>query len=364
LMEVSTGRAPVTFPITMQDITPYGNGVDHLNSILQPATATAAPVVGVAICAETAVPGRATGVGFAVGGNPAWCGADPELGARHAVAEAARNLACAGARPWALTDCLNFGHPQDAAVMGDLEATLEGLAVSAEALGGLASPGSPLPYVSGNVSLYNQVGANAIPPSPIVMAAGVIHDVTTAVGIALRQPGHFLVLAGEARTTLTGSLYAREVLGARGSAPPRLDLSREARLQELAVLAAEGRWVTAAHDVSDGGLVTALAEMMLARAPESPLGAEVDLAVLEADPEVALFSEEPAILWEVPPDGATRLFAAARERGLAAWPIGTVAAHDELRVLLPGGARESWPVAALREAVRSPLPRLWNEEVS
>ena len=86
-------------------------------------------------------PERPTGVAFAVGGNPFWCGADPELGARHAVAEACRNVACVGARPWALTDCLNFGHPEDPKVMGDLAATLEGLAVAAEALGGLASCG-------------------------------------------------------------------------------------------------------------------------------------------------------------------------------------------------------------------------------
>jgi phosphoribosylformylglycinamidine synthase len=214
-------------------------------------------------------PERAMGLAFAVGGNPAWCLADPELGARHAVAEAARNVACVGARPWALTDCLNFGHPEDAAVMGDLAATLEGLAVAAEALGGLAARGHALPFVSGNVSLYNQVGRHAIPPSPIVMCAGVLADLTTATGQALRHPGDFLVLVGEPRDSLSGSLLARELLRERPTAPPPLDLGREARLQELAVAAAAGRWVCAAHDVSDGGLALALTEMLLAAPPAS-----------------------------------------------------------------------------------------------
>jgi len=308
-------------------------------------------------------PERPLGVAFAAGGDPSWCAADPELGARHAVAEAARNVACVGARPWALTDCLNFGHPEDPAVMGDLEATLEGLAVAAEALGGLATRGEPLPYVSGNVSLYNQVGRRAIPPSPIVMCAGVLGDVTTAVGQALSRPGDFLLLVGDVRDTLTGSLYAREVLREPGSAPPPLDLEREARLHELAVLAAEQRWVRAAHDVSQGGLALALVEMLLSAAPSERLGAEVDLAVLEAPADVALFSESPAIVFEVPPACATALFHAARERRLTAWPIGTVGSHGELRVMGTDGARMMWTPDELRAAVASPLPRLWNEEV-
>ncbi|MFI5370038.1 MAG: phosphoribosylformylglycinamidine synthase subunit PurL [Candidatus Eisenbacteria bacterium] len=309
-------------------------------------------------------PARAPGVAFAVGGEPAWCAADPELGARHAVAEAARNVACVGARPWALTDCLNFGHPEDAGVMGDLEATLEGLAVAAEALGGLAARGEPLPYVSGNVSLYNQVGRRAVPPSPIVMCAGVIPDVTTAVGQALGRAGDFLVLVGDVRDTLTGSLYAREVLRVSGTAPPPLELDREARLEELAVLAAAGRWVRAAHDVSQGGLALTLVEMLLASSTGDGLGLEVDLASLEAPADVALFGESPAIVFEVAPARAAALFQAAREHRLTAWPIGTVGAHGEMRLLLPDGTRLTWTPDELRAAVTTPLPRLWNEEIA
>jgi len=299
-------------------------------------------------------------VALAVGGNPFWCEADPELGARHAVAEAARNVACTGARPWALTDCLNFGNPLDPAVMGDFEATLDGLAEAARHLGGLASPGDPLPYVSGNVSLYNQTGGRAIPPSPIVMCAGVLRDLTLATGCGLTEAGDFLVLVGEPRDDLSGSTFWREQRGAGGGPPPPLDLEREARLQDLAVRAVEGRWVHAAHDVSDGGLLVALAEMAMAASPE--LGADADFSALEAEIEPALFSERPGIVFALSPERAARLFQAARDAGLPAWPVGGVAAHARLRARLPGGELCEWTREQLTAAAGRALERLWNEE--
>jgi len=304
---------------------------------------------------------RPTGLAFAVGGDPWWCAADPELGARHAVAEAARNVACTGARPWALTDCLNFGHPTDPLVMGDLEASIEGLAAAAEALGGLAARGAALPFVSGNVSLHNQSGERAIPPSPMVLCAGVLRAVETAVGQGLRQPGDFLVLVGEPRDDLGGSAFVREVLGGDGGAPPALDLALEARLQELAVIAAEERWVRAAHDVSCGGLAIALAEMLLAAPGGRELGIEADLSVLEVETAAALFSERPGIVFAVSPERSSGLFQWAREHALPAWPVGVVRAGAGLRLRLAEGLAE-WPAARLREAAARPLERLWNEE--
>ena len=308
-------------------------------------------------------PGRATGVAFAVGGNPFWCDGDPALGAAHAVAEAARNVAVTGARPWALTDCLNFGHPEDAEVMGDLEASLAGLASAARALGGLAGiAGQPLPFVSGNVSLYNQVGPRAIPPSPIVMCAGVIHDVSRALGLGLREPGHVLVLVGEPRDGLEGSTWAREVLRERGGPPPPLHLEREAALEALAVAIAEGGWARAAHDVSDGGLAVALVEMLLASPDDAPLGADLDLEPFEVEPAVSLYCERPAIVYEVPFERLPRLSQAARDLGFVAWPIGTVSAQPQLRVRMPGGETLAWSRAELELAREAGLRKLWNEE--
>jgi phosphoribosylformylglycinamidine synthase len=307
-------------------------------------------------------PDRPTGVAFAVGGNPFWCEGDPDLGARHAVAEAARNCAVVGARPWALTDCLNFGSPEDPEVMADLEACVAGLGSAAQMLGGLAAPGHPLPFVSGNVSLYNQTRGRAIPPSPIVMCAGVVTDVSAVLGQALRRPGSVLVLVGEPRDGLDGSAYRREVLRERGGPPPALGLEHEARLHAFAVAVAEGRWTHAAHDVSDGGLAVALAEMMLASPPESRLGLEANLDSLEVEPPVALFSERSGIVYEVGFDRLPRVSQAAREHGLVAWPIGTVTAQPTFRALLPGPATVSWAAEELREAWGVTLPRHWNEE--
>lgn len=307
-------------------------------------------------------PDRPTGLVFGVGGNPFWCDGDPALGARHAVAEAARNCAVVGARPWALTDCLNFGHPGDPEVMGDLAATIDGLAEAAAVLGGLASPGAPLPFVSGNVSLYNQVGERAIPPSPIVMCAGVVADVSTVLGLGLQRAGDVLVMVGEPRDGLDGSAYRREVLRERGGPPPALGLEHEARLQAFAVAVAEGRWAVAAHDVSDGGLAVAVAEMVLAARAGERLGAEVNVEPLEVEPAVALFSERPAILYEVAFERLPRLSQAAREHGLVAWPIGTVTAQPLLRVQVAGATQLRWTVDDLRAASARALARRWNEE--
>jgi phosphoribosylformylglycinamidine synthase len=221
----------------------------------------------------------------------------------------------------------------------------------------------PLPFVSGNVSLYNQTGRRAVPPSPIVLCAGVVRDLTTTVGQALARPGDFLIFIGEPRDQLTGSAFAREVLGQVSTAPPDLSLEREALLHELAVLAAEGGWVRAAHDVSDGGLGTTLAEMVMAGPSDRALGADVDLGVLEAESTLALFSERPGVVFEVSPQRATILFQSARERGLLAWPLGTVTTTPRLRVLDPGGQALTWTAAELLGAAAAPLAALWNEEV-
>jgi phosphoribosylformylglycinamidine synthase len=182
-------------------------------------------------------------------------------------------------------------------------------------------------------------------------------------GQALARAGNFLIFIGEPRDQLTGSAFAREILGQSSTAPPDLSLEREALLHELAVLAAEGGWVRAAHDVSDGGLATTLAEMVMACPADRALGADVDLGVLEAESTLALFSERPGVVFEVSPQRATILFQSARERGLLAWPIGTVTSVPRLRVLDPGSEALTWTAAELVSASARPLGALWNEEV-
>jgi phosphoribosylformylglycinamidine synthase len=212
------------------------------------------------------------------------------------------------------------------------------------------------------VSLYNQVGRAAIPPSPIVMCAGVLRDVARGLGQGLREAGHVLVLVGEDRDGLEGSTYRREVLRERGGPPPPLDLEREARLQDLAVAIAEGGWASAAHDVSDGGMAVTLAEMLLGVPDDRALGADLDLETFEVEPAVALFCERAAIVYEVPFERLPRLSQAARDRGFVAWPVGTVSEQPRLRVRTSGGGMLLWEVAEFAAASEQALTRLWNEE--
>jgi phosphoribosylformylglycinamidine (FGAM) synthase-like enzyme len=130
----------------------------------------------------------------------------------------------------------------------------------------------------------------------------------------------------------------------------------------LAVAVAEGGWAVAAHDVSDGGLAVALAEMLLGAPDDRPLGAEIDLEPFEVDPAVALFCECPAIVYEVPFERLARMSQGARDRGFVAWPIGTVGSAPALRVRVPGGETVSWAVADLAQAAGLGLQRVWNEE--
>jgi phosphoribosylformylglycinamidine synthase subunit PurL len=305
---------------------------------------------------------RAPGLAFAVGGNPHWCAADPELGARHAVAAAARKVAVTGARPWALTDCLNFGDAEDPGVMGDLEAAIEGLAAAAAALGGMAAPGEPLPFVSGNVSLYNHAGGSSIPPSPIVMCAGVIEDVIRAVPLVLARLGDALVLVGEPRSTLAGSAFMREFAPGIAAGSPPLDLAREAALQRLAVASARDGGALAAHAVSTGGVLVAVVEMLLAGPPEAGLGAALRVAALGAPAACALFAEDPGIVFAAAPADALRMMRRAAEAGLGAWTIGEVTADSRLAVDA-GAESAAWDIAVLRAAGRQPLERLWNEDL-
>jgi phosphoribosylformylglycinamidine synthase len=267
-----------------------------------------------------------------------------------------------GATPWALTDCLNFGDAEDPAVMGDLEAAIDGLAAAASALGALAAEGAPLPFVSGNVSLYNHGGGRSIPASPIVMCAGVIDRIERAVPRALARPGDALLLMGEPRDTLTGSIYLVSILEQSPGAPPPLDLEREVRLQRLALRSAAESWASAAHDVSSGGLLATVIEMLLAGAPGRGLGVTLDIRGLGAPDACALWCERPAIVFAASAPGARALLEAARELEIDAWPIGRVTADGRVRVETSAGAR-GWEVAELRAASASGLERLWNEEL-
>jgi phosphoribosylformylglycinamidine synthase len=188
--------------------------------------------------------------------NPHYVAADPYEGGKQAVAEAWRNLTAVGADPVAITDNLNFGNPERPEIMGQIVAAIEGMAEACRAL--------DFPVVSGNVSLYNETAGAAIPPTPTVGAVGLLPDYGRRADYAGLKPGHILVLIGETHGELGAGLYLRELHGREEGAPPPVDLALEKRNGDFVRDLIRSGQVTVCHDLSEGGLLCAAAEMALA----------------------------------------------------------------------------------------------------
>lgn len=187
--------------------------------------------------------------------TPRYCLADPQAGGAQAVAEAWRNITATGATPLAVTDNMNFGNPEKPVVMGQFAHAIEGMAAACTAL--------DFPVVSGNVSLYNETDGIPILPTPAIGGLGVIADAALAVGIALR-PGLELVVVGRTKGWLGQSLWLREILGREAGAPPPVNLAQERANGDFVRSQILAGHVAACHDVSDGGLLVAVAEMAMA----------------------------------------------------------------------------------------------------
>jgi phosphoribosylformylglycinamidine synthase len=201
------------------------------------------------------VPGTSKGLALTTDGNPWYVALDPYEGTKAAVAEAARNIACTGARPLAVTNCLNFGNPERPTIFGQLEESVRGLADACRAFG--------LPVVSGNVSLYNETSERNILPTPVIGMVGLLDDLALRSPAGFQDDGDLIFLLGETREELAGSQYLN-VLGAPlEGRPPSVSLEMEARLQTALLDSIAGEVLRSAHDVSDGGLLVALAECAL-----------------------------------------------------------------------------------------------------
>jgi phosphoribosylformylglycinamidine synthase II len=249
------------------------------------------------------------GVALAVDGNSRYALLDPYAGTQLALAEAYRNVAATGARPLAVTNCLNFGSPEDPAVMWQFAEAVRGLADACAVL--------EVPVTGGNVSFYNQTGTAAIHPTPVVGVLGVHDDVRRRLAIGFTRPGAQVVLLGTTAAEFGGSLWARVTHGHLGGLPPAADLAAERDLAEVLVAAAAAGLLGAAHDLSDGGLAIALAECCLA----GNTGVTVRLG---PDDFTGLFSESAARVVVATAPGREAEFAALCERrGVPAAVIGT-----------------------------------------
>jgi len=230
------------------------------------------------------IKGTPRALAMSTDGNGRHCYLDPRRGAMLAVAEAARNVACAGGRPIGATNCLNFGNPEKPEIMWQLVEAIEGIAEACRAL--------DVPITGGNVSLYNETDGNAIYPTPILGVVGVIEDAACTLARAFRHADRHIVLLGSTRADLGGSEYLKTVHGLVAGDAPHIDLAAERALIEVLVEAAARRIVESAHDCSDGGLAVTLAECAF---DSGGIGVTVDLPAGEVAKEwsqlAALFGE-------------------------------------------------------------------------
>lgn len=259
------------------------------------------------------------GIALATDGNAAFAALDPYAGAQLALVEAYRNVATTGARPIAVTNCLNFGSPEDPHVMWQFAEATRGLADACQVLG--------TPVTGGNVSFYNQTGTTAIHPTPVIGVLGVIDDVRTRLASGFTAVGDVIVLLGATAEELSGSSWARIVHDHLGGVPPKVDLEAEMALARVLTSAAGQGLARGAHDLSDGGLAIALAEASV----RYGLGASVDLG--DVDPFVALFSESTArAIVTVEPAKLDTFMQLAAVQGVPVQQLGVVTAAPTLTV--------------------------------
>ncbi|MFD0167081.1 phosphoribosylformylglycinamidine synthase subunit PurL [Streptomyces decoyicus] len=281
------------------------------------------------------------GVALATDGNGRYAKLDPYTGAQLALAEAYRNVAASGAKPLAVSDCLNFGSPEDPAVMWQFAEATRGLADACQTLG--------TPVTGGNVSLYNQTGETAIHPTPVVAVLGVIDDVNRRTPIAFADEGQLIYLLGDTREELGGSAWSQVVHEHLGGLPPKVDLERERLLADVLISASRDGMIDAAHDLSDGGLIQALVESCL----RGGKGARV-VVPDGLDPFVLLFSESAGrAVVAVPRSEELRFTDMCGARGLPATRIGVI---DGDAIDVQG--QFSLPLSELKDAHEATIPHL------
>jgi len=262
--------------------------------------------------------------------NHRWCYLDPRAGAAHAVAEAARNLSCSGARPLGVTDCLNFGNPENPEIMWQFREATRGLGDACRAL--------EVPVVSGNVSFYNETRGQAIHPAPVVAMVGLLEDASTCLRSGFPSANLTILLLGDAaEPSIAASEYLAHVHGREAGAPPPLDLEMEKRLGELLRHLIGRRLLASAHDCSDGGLAVALAESCLAGG--AAVGARICVPAYER-PDAVLFGESSGrVLVALQPGNEADVSEAARQAGVACTRLGNTSESARVYIEGPGEVR-------------------------
>jgi phosphoribosylformylglycinamidine synthase len=292
-----------------------------------------------------------TGLGIAVSTdcNARFAALDPYMGAQLALAESYRNVAVTGAKPLAVTNCLNFGSPEDSAVMWQFEQAVTGLADACLEMG--------TPVTGGNVSFYNQTGEVAIHPTPVIGVLGVIQDVDRRTPMAWQRDGEIVYVLGTTRDELAGSEWAHAIHNHLGGLPPLLDLQAEMTLAEILVAGSREGLFAAAHDVSEGGIAQTIAEMAM----RSGVGARLEVPAGQ-DAFTFLWSESATrAVVVVPQDRNDEFLALCATKSFPVTKIGVVDALSK-SVELAGvfGETISLDIDELRTISEETLPRLFG----
>ncbi|MFZ0807669.1 MAG: phosphoribosylformylglycinamidine synthase subunit PurL [Candidatus Sulfotelmatobacter sp.] len=291
------------------------------------------------------------GLAMALDGSSRWCYLDPRLGAMHAVAEAARKVACSGATPVGATNCLNFGNPEKPHIMWQFSQTIDGITKACEEL--------EIPITGGNVSFYNETLGEGIYPTPVLGVVGILDDVNKTAKMHFSKPGHSIILlrAGEsgditdAQSEFGSSEYAKEILGTIWGYPPELDLEGEAALQKTIVELIHQGWTESVHDCSDGGLAVALAEKSFPKG----VGARVNVASDGLPAEFVLFGEDSSrILVSCDPEAVARIKQLSEHNKIQAEVIGETI-PNRLELSVDGKVAISAPVSDLTATYENAL---------
>lgn len=278
--------------------------------------------------------------------NAIYCRLDPKQGARIAVAEAARNLACSGAVPIGVTDNLNFGNPHKPEIFYQLRAAVEGISEGCRAF--------DVPVTGGNVSLYNESPAGSIDPTPTISMVGRIDEVAHITTQSFKEAGDILFLLGEIGNELGGSHYVLAIHGRKEGAPPALDFAQEIKTHQTLLGLIRAGLVRSAHDCAEGGLAVALAESCFGNS----LGATVDLGSTLERPDVVLFNEtQGRIVVSAKHSDAATVESELSNSGISFHKIGAVTAGPDLTITT-GASVYNWPVVVLNEKFETAIPSL------
>ena len=287
-------------------------------------------------------------VAMTTDGDGRMCAVDPFEGGKHVVAEAARNLLCVGAEPVALTNCLNFGNPEKPEIFWYFVRAVEGMSEAARRL--------EIPVVSGNVSLYNETEGDAILPTPVIGMVGIQKALPRPLGF--QKKGDHIFLVGELGSALGGSVYLQSQLGKLGRTAARVDLNREIALREFCLKTFKQKWLTSAHDVSEGGLAVTLAEAAF----QKGLGASIQLPEPKSNQrdlqlDAILFGEAPGkLVISVASRNLKKVSALAKKRGV---PLHTLGKVGGSRITVSQGHKKivDVPVAQLQKLYTESIPR-------